>query len=167
MSGEVAEGYRFTGVECDVRSVSVVGLRSALASLHTITISEESLNLNGASTNVVKTIDLTDCLPEGISLADSAPREIRVTLTVERLEERIFAVEVGSGNLVGASDAYEYQLSNNRVEIRLRALREELDGLNLDGLAVKIDVSGLSEVTRKSMQQVHGTEGAGRSGRAA
>ncbi|MCI8511032.1 MAG: hypothetical protein HFE83_03435 [Lachnospiraceae bacterium] len=145
VSGEVAEGYRFTGVECDVRSVSVVGLRSALASLHTITISEESLNLNGASTNVVKTIDLTDCLPEGISLADSAPREIRVTLTVERLEERIFAVEVGSGNLVGASDAYEYQLSNNRVEIRLRALREELDGLNLDGLAVKIDVSGLSE----------------------
>ncbi len=145
VSGEVAEGYRFTGVECDVRSISVVGLRSALASFHTVTVPEERLNLNGASTNVVKTIDLADCLPEGISLADSAPREVQVTLTVERLEERIFAVEIGSGSFIGVSDAYEYQLSENPVEIRIRALREELDSLNLDSLAVKVDVSGLSE----------------------
>lgn len=63
ISGEVAEGYRFTGVECDLKTVPVIGLKSVLASLNTLTIPKEALNLDGATTNMVRTIDLNEYLP--------------------------------------------------------------------------------------------------------
>ena len=69
VTGEVAGGYRYTGVECGLKSVPVVGLKSALASLNTITIPKEELDVSGARANIVKTIDLNDYLPEGVSLA--------------------------------------------------------------------------------------------------
>ena len=63
VTGEVAGGYRYTGVECGLKSVPVVGLKSALASLNTITIPKEELDVSGARANIVKTIDLNDYLP--------------------------------------------------------------------------------------------------------
>ena len=48
----------------DSKSVPVVGLKSALASLNTITIPKEELDVSGARANIVKTIDLNDYLPE-------------------------------------------------------------------------------------------------------
>lgn len=83
VSGEVEDGYRFTGVECDVKNIPVIGLKSALASLNTITIPAESLNLDGVSENVEKVIDLSALLPSGITLADPNQREVTVILTVE------------------------------------------------------------------------------------
>mgnify|MGYP002248232818 CR=1 FL=1 len=88
VTGEVAGGYRYTGVECGLKSVPVVGLKSALASLNTITIPKEELDVSGARANIVKTIDLNDYLPEGVSLAGKDSSEITVTLTVEQLKER-------------------------------------------------------------------------------
>lgn len=78
----------YSGVECALKSVPVVGLKSALASLNTITIPKEELDVTGAKANIVKTIDLNDYLPEGVSLAGMDSSEITVTLTVEPLKEK-------------------------------------------------------------------------------
>lgn len=75
VTGEVASGYRYSGVECALKSVPVVGLKSALASLNTITIPKEELDVTGAKANIVKTIDLNDYLPEGVSLAGRQLRD--------------------------------------------------------------------------------------------
>lgn len=145
VSGEVASGYRFTGVECDVRNVSVVGLKSVLASLQTITIPGDRLDMTGASTNVVKTINLEEYLPEGVALAGTGRSEINVILTVEKLEERVFTVEVNDACYVGESDDYIYRPDPDTLNIRVRALKEELDSLELDSSDVEIDVSDMAE----------------------
>lgn len=145
VSGEVAEGYRFTGVECDVKTVPVIGLKSVLASLNTITIPGQSLNMDGARTDLVRTIDLNDYLPIGVSLAGTGRHEINVTLTVEPLKERVFRVEVSDASLVGEDDACIYDAEPGTVSIRIRALEEELDSLTLDSADIEIDVSAMSE----------------------
>lgn len=145
VSGKVADGYRFTGVECDVKSVPVIGLKSVLASLNTITIPAEMLNLDHARTDVVKTIDLTQLLPMGVTLAGTKRHEINVTMTVERLEERIYTVEVNEACYEGERDEYVYKAEPGTVNIRVRALEEELDSLSLDTGDLEIDVSAMAE----------------------
>lgn len=145
VSGEVAEGYRFTGVVCDVKSVPVIGLKSVLASLNTITIPGESLGLDGARTDVVKTIDLNQYLPVGVSLAGTGRHEINVTLTVEQLKERVYSVEIGEDSLVGMNEEFIYQAVPDKISIRIQALEEELDSLTLDSSDIEVDVSSMEE----------------------
>lgn len=145
VSGEVADGYRFTGVECDVRTVSVVGLKSVLASLNTITIPSESLDISGARSNVVRTINLADYLPAGVSLADEDRDEVTVTLMVERLVERDFQIELNDASYTGRRNEYVYRANPQEITVRIRALEEELDSLELDSSDVSIDVSMMTE----------------------
>ncbi|MBR6615166.1 MAG: hypothetical protein IKK95_04265 [Lachnospiraceae bacterium] len=145
VSGEVTDGYRFTGVKCDVKSVPVVGLKSALASLNILVIPGDILKIDGASTDVVKTVDISKILPNGVTLAGSDRKEINVTMTVERLEDEVYLVELDSGCFVGENDEYFYRAEPNRVSVRVRALREELDSLTLDADDLEINVSELTE----------------------
>ena len=124
VTGEVAGGYRYTGVECGLKSVPVVGLKSALASLNTITIPKEELDVSGARANIVKTIDLNDYLPEGVSLAGKDSSEITVTLTVEQLKEREYTVRISAASYVGADSSYSYRADPGTVTVRIRCQKE-------------------------------------------
>ena len=77
--GNVADGYRFTGVDCDVKSVSVEGMKSALASLSTLVIPSEYLNLDGATSDVVVQVNLAELLPEEVTIAGN--EEVMATVT--------------------------------------------------------------------------------------
>ncbi|MBQ2250347.1 MAG: hypothetical protein II327_01780, partial [Lachnospiraceae bacterium] len=66
VSGEVTDGYRHTGIKCDVDTISVAGLDSDVASFDALTIPGDILKLDDASTDVVKTVDLSKLLPSGI-----------------------------------------------------------------------------------------------------
>lgn len=85
--GRVADGYRFTGIESNVNSVDVVGLKSDLAEINAINIPKSELNMDGASADKEVIIDLNKYLPENVELADSNSK-IHVTLKVEPLETR-------------------------------------------------------------------------------
>lgn len=145
VSGEVAEGYRFTGVECDVKTVPVIGLKSALASLNTITIPAEILNMDGAKNDIVKTVNLEALLPAGVSLAGTGRHEVNVTMTVERLEDRVYTVDVNYDCFVGDREEYFYRADPSTVTIRVRALKEELDSLTIESRDLEIDVSEMDE----------------------
>ena len=133
VTGEVAGGYRYTGVEC------------GLASLNTITIPKEELDVSGARANIVKTIDLNDYLPEGVSLAGMDSSEITVTLTVEQLKEREYTVRISAASYVGADSSYSYRADPGTVTVRIRALQEELDSLQLTAEDLSLNVSGMGE----------------------
>ena len=145
VSGEVTDGYRHTGIKCDVDTISVAGLDSDMASFEALTIPGDILKLDDASTDVVKTVDLSKLLPKGIILAGNGRKEVNVTMMVERLEDEVFIVELDYGCYVGDSDEYIYRAEPNRVSVRIRGLREELDRLSVDADDLAIDVTGLEE----------------------
>lgn len=63
VTGTVAPGYQYTGVECSSRDVKVTGLKTNLADVNKITIPASELNINRAASDVVVTVDLRDYLP--------------------------------------------------------------------------------------------------------
>lgn len=143
VSGVVADGYRFTGVSCEVKEVPVIGLKSVLASLNTITIPEDVLNLNGAGGNVEKVIDLSNLLPEGVTLASQEHQEMTVVLMVEKLEERMFTADVTEVCYEGMDDRYVYSPIPETVSVRVRALNEEFENFTFTSENMQIDVTDL------------------------
>lgn len=145
VTGTVADRYRFTGVETDRRNIEVIGLKSTLASLNTLTISGDALNIEGANGTIEKTIDLNQYLPEGVTLANGEDANLNVTITVERLEDRVYQIEVNDSCLTGKVEGYLYEPAPDSINVRVRALEEELAVLELDSSDIEIDVSRMDE----------------------
>ena len=145
VTGETADRYRFTGVETDKRSIEVIGLKSVLASLNTLTISGDALNIEGAEGNIARTINLNEYLPEGVTLATEEDSSLDVVLTVERLDDRVYTVEVNETCLVGQMEGYRYEAEPDSINVRVRALKEELDVLDITTEDIEIDVSEMEE----------------------
>lgn len=145
VTGTAADRYRFTGVETETKNVEVIGLKSVLASLNTLTISGDVLNIEGAEGNIERTIDLTEYLPDGVTLASEENNELNVTLLIEKLEDRVYTIDVDESCFAGKEDGYVYEPEPTSVNIRIRALEEELDALELDTSDIEIDVSEMTE----------------------
>lgn len=144
--GRVADGYRFTGIESNVNSVDVVGLKSDLAEINAINIPKSELNMDGASADKEVIIDLNKYLPENVELADSNSK-IHVTLKVEPLETRTIELKTSKIRQVGASSRYSYQYDRDAIRLSIKGLQEDLDQLTDDDLEAEVDVSDMGPGT--------------------
>lgn len=155
VSGQVASGYRFTGLDPENQTVAVVGTEAALASLTSITVSGEDLDLTNARADKTVSVTLDSYLPDGVSIAGDASHEAQVTLKVERLEERNFTVEVNDASFVGERNGYIYRaVDAGTVTVRVRALGDDLDDLNITSSDLSIDVSGMGEGQHQATPEI-------------
>lgn len=145
VTGEVAQGYKYTGVETSLKNVSVAGLKSDLANLSTITIQDPVLNIDGATADKICEINLKDFLDPNITIAGMSDTLIEVTLKVEPLREKTFAIETKDIILNGKSDAFDYVFGSDKSEVKVRGLKEDLDSLSTAKMNIYADVSGLTE----------------------
>lgn len=143
VSGTVAPGYQFVGIECEKSTVSVIGLRTSLASLNKLTIPASELNLDGAMADRVVKVNLKEYLPEGVKMVQSESAEIEVRLKVERLVNKAFRLTDSDIAKTGASDIYNYRLVPTQIDVTMQGLREDLDSLAAADLAAALDLSGL------------------------
>ena len=143
VSGEVADGYRYTGPKTDIKSVSVAGLKTDLASVSTITIQGPSLNVQGATKDVECEIDLDDYLPSGLTIVGLDSTTINVTLQVEKLIEKTFTVKPEDVTLNGKNSSYSYTVEDTKMEVKVQGLEEDLSSLSAAKMNIRVDVSGM------------------------
>lgn len=148
VGGNVADGYRFTGIECDVKTISVVGLRSQLASVTSITIPSEVLNVEGLMEGKVVTVDVSQFLPEGVKMVtDSGDTTIHIRLDVEKLSSRIYSIDKNDIVLTGSREGYEYTFTPDTMEVTVQGLEEDLDSLDASAIKASADVSRMEAGT--------------------
>ena len=144
--GRVADGYRYTGIESSKNSIAVMGLKSDLAGVNSITIPKSELNMDGAAGDKKIVIDVGRYLPEGIQIADSSG-EITVVIKVEPLEDRTFNLSTSRIKQVGASSLYSYQYDRDSIRVIIRGLKEDLDQLSAENLGAELDVEDMTPGT--------------------
>lgn len=145
VSGTVASGYQYTGVECSTRNVAVIGLKSNLASINRISIPASELNISGATADKVVTVDLRDYLPEGVELAESENPQVEIRIKVERLVNRTVTLTDSDIIRENPSEELRYRLVPNRVEVVIQGLSEDLDSLSGADLEARLDLANLQE----------------------
>ena len=141
IEGMVADGYRYTGIECDVQSVPVLGLKSALANVNTITIPKEELNIQGAISDKVVKINIEPFLPAGTKLVGDK-NEITVTMKVEKLVTKTLSLNLEQIPLTGSVEHYTYLTDKGTVEVVVEGLQDDLNSLKAEDLNTFLDVEG-------------------------
>lgn len=146
-TGTVADGYECTGVTVNPSKISVKGSASALNAAANIEIPSSIINIDGATENVVKTVDITEYLPEGVELVNSEDHNVEVTAVVEQIVTEDYVVPAANITIDNVKDGYTAAIDGTTVKITLRGLRSNLDALMADNIKGTIDITGLSEGT--------------------
>lgn len=141
VSGNVANGYRYTGVESSIKSVPVVGTKSVLASLSTLSITSDKLNVDGATGDKVIELDLSQYLPPNTSVVGNAYKNVTVKLKVEPLITRAFSLDLDTLDKKGRDADYNYTFDKETSDVTLRGLKEDLDSLDIKKLNAILDVT--------------------------
>lgn len=142
VEGEVAGGYRYTGVQSDVQGISVVGSTSAMQGLSTVTIPGQELNITGAAADKVVTVDVTKYLPAGVAVNGSS--KITVTMKVEALVSKTLTLTTSDLIRVGASEQLDYSYDTKELKVVVQGLAADLDKLTVDDLNATINLSNLT-----------------------
>ncbi|MFT4104318.1 MAG: CdaR family protein [Lacrimispora sp.] len=156
--GQVEKGYRFTGVESAVTSVPVVGTKSVLAPLSSLSIVSDKLSIEDATEDKVVELDLSQYLPPNTSMGDQY-KNITVTLKVEPLTTRTFTLEPEDLAQKGASPDYEYSFDKTSVDVTIRGLTEDLDTLEVQDLKAVIDLTNQGPGTHTGILRLEVSEG--------
>lgn len=143
VTGTVAPGYQYTGVECSSRDVKVTGLKTNLADVNKITIPASELNINRAASDVVVTVDLRDYLPEGVELAESQNPSVEIRLKVEKLVNRTIILMDEEIEQKNPSEDYHYRFIPEKMEVVVQGLSEDLESLNGSDLGASVNLADL------------------------
>lgn len=143
VTGTVAPGYQYTGVECSSRDVKVTGLKTNLADVNKITIPASELNINRAASDVVVTVDLRDYLPEGVELVESQNPSVEIRLKVEKLVNRTIILMDEEIEQKNPSEDYHYRFIPEKMEVVVQGLSEDLESLNGSDLGASVNLADL------------------------
>lgn len=152
VTGEPKEGYKYSEITCDTKTVALSGLKAALANVTNITIPKTVLDISQAAQTVQKQVDITPYLPEGVEVYNN--NMITVEIIIEKLETKTYDIPESQINWTGKSDQYLYELNDGVVSVQLRAFQEDLDGLDIGQIRLNTDVSGLSVGTHDAVFRV-------------
>ncbi|MDW2796227.1 CdaR family protein [Clostridium boliviensis] len=159
VTGQVAKGYRYTGLESDVKSVAVAGTKSVLASLTSIDVSSDKLNIDGATKDKIVRLDLSQYLPPNTTIAGDEYKDVSVKLKVEPLTTRVFTLQLSNLDKKGMSEDYNYSFDKQTCDVTVKGLKEDLDALKEENLNAVLDVSDLNPGTYPGMIHFEVAEG--------
>lgn len=141
--------YNVVGITSDPAVIAVKGAASVVNPLTTITIPEELLNVSGLREDLTTTIDITEFLPEGVALVDSADAKVAVTVRIEPYKAQSYPISVNQITVLGLEEGHEIAFKDATIYATISALQSNLNLLNADEITGSIDVSGLSVGTHQ------------------
>ncbi len=151
-SGEVAEGYRFTGIDYKPGTIFVKGLNKDLASITEITlpVTEQLLDITGATSNIEREVDISNYLPKGVELLNGNEHKILIILKVEPLRTKNIEVDLNrillDKMVEGKHATYDMEENPNATFIGLASV---LEMITLDSILPTVDMTGLENGTHQ------------------
>ena len=146
-TGRPAGNSEVLSVEGNISSVLVKGSASALNALSSIEVSGDTLDVTDAQEDIVTTVDITEFLPEGISLVNAEDASITVTIKIKTISTRTINISTDNIDVKGLSSDYELKFSSAVLAINVTGDDKDLSELTADKIKGSIDVSALDEGT--------------------
>ena len=91
-----AEGYSIGEISCEPQEVLLSGDEDAMKELDEIQIPESELELAGLTERTERTVDITEYLPDGVTLVDPNANNVVVTIPVNQPGAQVFEVSTNS-----------------------------------------------------------------------
>ena len=127
-----AEGYSIGEISCEPQEVLLSGDEDAMKELDEIQIPESELELAGLIERTERTVDITEYLPDGVTLVDPNANNVVVTIPVNQPGAQVF--EVSTNSIVVSNLASYLEVSYGTtvdLELQIRGPEETLQSLTL------------------------------------
>lgn len=138
--GSPKDGYAIEGIDYQPSSVLVVGEADDLAKVDEVVI--DDIDVSNCDQDLETSVNILDYLPNGIALADDNA-EIMVKVMIEEVTEKKMTINADDINIVGKQQGLTYTYkSGDKYTLRVRGLKDDIDGLEIANLLPSINVSG-------------------------
>lgn len=139
--GSPASGYYVENVETIPNSISVTGSEEALSKLEFVngrrTISAGNIDISGKTEDYEEKINMSQMLPEGISLVSDASADVWVRISI--LPDGSTAYDIPTKNILVESvpEGMQVTFETDKIEVRVKK-SEGLEALETEDIAAAI-----------------------------
>ena len=146
-SGTPADTYSVVEITSDPETVQIKGSSSVLNPISSLEIPEEVLNVDGANKDITTSIDISEYLPDGVSLTKNSQATVSVTIRIEPYTTQNYNIPVSNISVNGLDDNYNLAFGQTTVNAPVSGMSSDLSSLNANSIKGSIDVSSLGEGT--------------------
>ena len=143
--GKPGGDYNVVDVTSDPAVVSVKGSASAINVFPALEVPEELIDVTGIREDMTTMIDITEYLPEDISLLNAEDGRVSVTVRVEPFVTERFPVETSRIQVEGLDESDTLSFMDTTVFVSVSALQSDLSRLGRTSLIGRIDVGELED----------------------
>lgn len=146
-SGTPADTYSVVEITSDPETVQIKGSSSVLNPISSLEIPEEVLNVDGANKDITTSIDISEYLPDGVSLTKNSQATVSVTIRIEPYTTQNYNIPVSNISVNGLDDNYNLTFGQTTVNAAVSGMSSDLSSLDANSIKGSIDVSTLGEGT--------------------
>lgn len=142
-SGTPKDGYAIKAISSEPTTILLKGERALLNGINSIEIPEELISVEGKSEDVKVTIDVSEYIPDGISLADPESATIEITVGIGKIKEKVFSVRTENIIVTGLATHNKLEFELSSVAVHVSGLEDDIANLSSENLSGSINVTHL------------------------
>ena len=137
------KGLQIDGVTVDPGSVDIKGDASVLNGITKITIPADVFDLTGETEGITTTVDISQYLPEGVTLLDGAQSQVTVTIKLAAAVTKTFTVPTDNIVINGVTDGYNAKFKEATISVTVSGTESSLSELSANLITGYVDAEGL------------------------
>ena len=144
--GEVIEylvEYCITNGHSSLRYMDKVAIGWAENGINSIEIPSELISIAGKQDDVEVTIDVSEYIPEGVTLVDPEESTVEITVSIGKIKEKVFRVQTENIIVTGLSTQNKLEFELSSVAVHVSGLEEDILKLSSGTIHGSIDVTHL------------------------
>ena len=142
-SGTPKEGYTITAISSNPTTILLKGNKAVLNSINSIEIPDELISIAGADKDVKVMIDVSEYIPEGVSMVDPESASIEITVSIGKIKEKVFSIKSENIIVTGLATQNKLEFELSAIAVHVSGLEEDIAKLSSDKLSGSIDVTHL------------------------
>lgn len=144
-SGSAQTGYVVTSIISDPTTIFLKGTSAVLNTISAIEIPSEVVSVEGATSDVRASIDITEYLPYGVELLDKNDEMVNITVGIAKIRDKVYSVATDNIIVTGLPTDTAFKFVYSSVAVTISGLEEDISLLNGMTISGSIDVEGLGE----------------------
>ena len=146
VTGTPKDGYKQTdSVKSSISTLTIAGKKSVLDTISTISISDDSLDITGLTSNLSTTINIKKLLPSGVSFADSTfDGNVTVTVPIEKIITKEYEVPAANFAIAHIPDGFDAEIvdfeESDTITISVQGVSSDLTKLTTKDILGVVDM---------------------------
>ena len=149
VTGTPADGYAYMDMEYEPKTIAIKGTAASLNSVTMVNIPESALDISGARDDITQVIDVSEYLPNGVTMADKSDSKVTVTVHIARLATKTVNIFPSSVQVLNLPDGYKLTFDASVIRVALSGVESDMAALDTSSIVASIDAGQLTPGTHE------------------